>query len=61
MVGWGPLKDLVKPLINMGWESKKMILFPHLFPRIYFDTPYFGAIVAHDFRILVYPAYGWFN
>ena len=38
MVGWRPLKDVLKPAWILGFVKIAFDLFPRLFPRFTFDT-----------------------
>ena len=38
MVGWGQLKEAVKPALMQGFVFDRTCLFPHLFPRFAFAT-----------------------
>jgi len=38
MVGWGQLKDGLKPAWNIGFTIFKTIIFPGLFPAITFGS-----------------------
>ena len=38
LVGWGLLKDALKPALTNGFGFYKSNLYPHLYPRFTFDT-----------------------
>jgi|GEM_PF-3268035 len=39
VVGWGQMKDGLKPAWILGFNLKNIFSFPRLFPRFAFDTP----------------------
>ena len=41
MVGWGLLKDGWEPAWMLGFTFSKPVLYPRLYPRFAFDTPFF--------------------
>lgn len=44
MVGWGLLKDALKPAWMLGFTIQHAHLFPHLFPRFAVDTHQFANL-----------------
>ena len=51
MVGWGQLKDGLKPALNKGFLFLTIILFPRLFPRFAFGTPVLERIFQRNPKI----------
>ena len=45
-MGWGQLKEALKPLWILGYNIFNIELFPRLFPRFAFNTPVFGFVLA---------------